>query len=296
MDNLITRVDLDQISRNPVARWIVFLVALGVLAAIDINAELVMLDRSSIYPFLVLAVVPASLSLKIGWRAIQIFRRCCIVIGVSVCGLNVLSIVSNMNEVSQFLSAQRLVYAPLALGLILSFLIKIIEPKKIEKYRTGILEVFLVALFIPLVTAASIHFVAEGLPLTNFISPSALGVCVLISIVCLVHPDFSELRIVERAFNASLAMVVVFVVIGVSTWTFGISSGDIASLGEIIAFATIGILYGSLFALFTICLGGQVDQTNKIVKFFDWHMIEAYAFYALIIMPPLSMLELFNAL
>ena len=75
MDNLITRLDLDQISRNPVARWSVFLVALGVLSAIDINAGLVMLDRSSIYPSLVLAVVPASLSLKIGWRAIQIFRR-----------------------------------------------------------------------------------------------------------------------------------------------------------------------------------------------------------------------------
>lgn len=296
MDNLITRLDLYQFLRNPVARWVVFLVALGVLAAIDINAELVMLDRSSIYPFLVLAVVPASLSFKIRWRAIQIFRRCCIVIGISVCGLNILSIISRLDDVSQFASAQRFVYAPLALGLILSFLIKIIEPKEIEKYRPCTLEVFWVALFIPLATAASIHLVAEGLPLTNFISPSALGVCTLISIVCLVHPDFSELRIVERAFNASLAMVVAFVVIGVSTWTFGISSGDFATLGEIVAFATVGILYGSLFALFTICLGGQVDQSNKIVKFFDWHMIEAYAFYALIVMPPLSILEIFNAM
>ena len=57
MDNSITRLDLDQISKNPVARWVVFLVALGVLAAIDINAELVMLDRNSIYPFLVLPTV-----------------------------------------------------------------------------------------------------------------------------------------------------------------------------------------------------------------------------------------------
>ena len=50
MDNSITRVDLTRF-KNPVAKWVVFLVALGVLAAIDINAELVLLDRNSIYPF-----------------------------------------------------------------------------------------------------------------------------------------------------------------------------------------------------------------------------------------------------
>ncbi len=81
------------------------------------------------------------------------------------------------------------------------------------------------------------------------------------------HPDFSESRIVERAFNASLAMVFVFAVIGVSNWTFGISSGDISALGEIVAFATIGILYGLLFALFRFAWEGKSIKQIKLLSF-----------------------------
>ena len=82
-------------------------------------------------------------------------------IGISVCGSNILSIISNLNKVSQLTSAQRFVYPPLALGLILSFLVKMIEPMNAEKYRMSTLEGFAFAVFTTLVTAVSAHMVAD---------------------------------------------------------------------------------------------------------------------------------------
>ena len=67
MDNLIRRLDLNHISSSPIAKWMVFFIAPGALAKVDIDAGRMILDEDSIYPFLILALVPFSSILKIGW-------------------------------------------------------------------------------------------------------------------------------------------------------------------------------------------------------------------------------------
>ena len=68
MDNLIRRPDLDHISNSSFTKWMVFFIALGALAKVDIDAGRMILDEDSIYPFLILALMPLSSMLKIGWQ------------------------------------------------------------------------------------------------------------------------------------------------------------------------------------------------------------------------------------
>ena len=89
-------------------------------------------DQDSIYPFLLLVLVPASLGLKIGWQAISVVRRCCIPIGVIVCLVNAMAMLANMDSPEGFLLTQRLVYAPLAFGIFLSFSISLSQRLQIN--------------------------------------------------------------------------------------------------------------------------------------------------------------------
>ena len=113
MDKLISKIDPDQIINSTVAKGVAFFFALGALVKVDLDFGRMIFDQDSIYPFLLLVLVPASLGLKLGWQAIFVVRRCCTPIGVIVCVVNAAAILANMDSQQGFLIAKRLVYAPL---------------------------------------------------------------------------------------------------------------------------------------------------------------------------------------
>ena len=135
MDNFISREELDHISNSSFAKWMVFFIALGALAKVDIDAGRMILDEDSIYPFLILALVPLSSMLKIGWQAISLVRRCCIPVGIIVCLLNAVTILGNTSSMQSLMLAQRLIYAPLAFGIFHSFLLKLVKPEDANEFK-----------------------------------------------------------------------------------------------------------------------------------------------------------------
>ena len=293
MDNLKSRIDLDQIANSPVARGVAFFFALGALVKVDLDFGRMIFDQDSIYPFLLLVLVPASLGLKIGWQAISVVRRCCIPIGVIVCLVNALAMLANMDSQQGFLLAQRLVYAPLAFGIFLSFLLNLVEPEIANKYELSFFEICGLFFFsIGAVTLAilSTSYKIDGF--RNFWDLRAIGLCAVIAQVCLVYPDFKNHTTIEKLHRTSLAAVLVFATYGVAMYMYGITSDSVDGLVSGVATSILGILYGSVFSLFTISAGGQSSQTNEQKMFFDWHMIELYAFFMLIVLPPLSFNDL----
>ena len=132
----------------------------------------------------------------------------------------------------------------------------------------------------------------SGTNIFAFIDPSAAFVVVLIICIGLAHPRFSRLNIMSRLNKASLAVVLTFVISGVSIYTYVGSSDDISGAGPLVAFSMLGMFYGWSIAVFTIPANGLNSQSQHDNMLFDWHLIEAYVFYALIIFPPLSFLEL----
>ena len=115
------------------ARWIVFFFTLGTFAIVDSDSGRTFFDRNSVYPFLILMSVSGTLAIKLGWQAVSVVHRCCIPIGIIVGVLNGLSILVDMASMQGLLAAQRLINAPLALGILFSFLLKLVEPRIINR-------------------------------------------------------------------------------------------------------------------------------------------------------------------
>ena len=292
MDNLILRLDLDHISNSPLARWMVFFIALSALAKVDIDAGRMILDEDSIYPFLILALVPLSSMLKIGWQAIYLVRRCCIPIGVIVCLLNAVATLSNMSSMQGLLLAQRLMYAPLAFGIFLSFLLKLVEPAGANEFKPSLFEVCgLYLLLITTILVAIFSVTDDIVMLEAFFNTRVLMILVVIGLVCFVYPDFKDHTPIQKLYKSSLASVMVFSCYGVALHIYGVVSGSQAAMTSGIAQSFLGIMYGSILALFAISVGGQPSQSSEQKMFFDWHMIEFYAFFILIVLPPASILD-----
>ena len=291
MDKLISRIDLDQITNSTAARWIVFFIALSALAMLDLDYGRMIFDEDSVYPFLLLILVPASLGIKIGWQAVSIVRRCCVPIGVFVCQANALSMLANLTE--EFIVAQRLFYAPLAFGIFLSFLLKLVEAEEVKEFKLSFVEICgLSLLSIAAVTLAILSTSFADNVLNSFLQLRAVGICTVIGLVCLVYPDFKNHTVIEKLYRTSLAAVLVFASYGVAIYLYGIASASVEVLARGVATSMLGIMYGSTIALFAISAGGQSSQTSEQKMFFDWHLIELYAFFMLIIMPPISLLDL----
>ena len=287
---------VNDILEAPSLRLFLFCLSLGTLAYFDIRLGGVMLDPNSVYPFLILLLIPASLFFKLGWGAINVVRRSCIATGVFVCVMNLIAILNNMSDVASLRYGMRLIYSPLALGILLSFLISLLSRNEEAVYVLSPKEFMSLSVISVLSISAAMWFqiAQNGLTISAFIMPSAAFVVVLIICIGLAHPRLSSLNIMSRFNKASLAVVLTFVISGVSIFTYVGSSDDFASAGALVAFSMLGMFYGSSIAVFTIPASGQVMQSQHDNMLFDWHLIEAYAFYALIIFPPLSILEYFE--
>ena len=287
---------VNDILEAPSLRLFLFCLSLGTLAYFDIRLGGVMLDPNSVYPFLILLLIPASLFFKLGWGAINVVRRSCIATGVFVCVMNLIAIPNNVSDVASLRYGMRLIYSPLALGILLSFLISLLSRNEEEVYVLSPKEFISLSVISILSISAAMWFqiAQNGLTISAFIMPSAAFVVVLIICIGLAHPRLSSLNIMIRFNKASLAVVLTFVISGVSIYTYVGSSDDFASAGALVAFSMLGMFYGSSIAVFTIPASGQVMQSQHDNMLFDWHLIESYAFYALIIFPPLSILEYFE--
>ena len=292
MDNLIRKPDLDHISNSSLAKWMVFFIALGALAKVDIDAGRMILDEDSIYPFLILALVPFSSMLKIGWQAISLVRRCCIPIGIIVCTLNAVATLNNMSSLQSFFDAQKLMYAPLAFGIFLSFLLKLVEPEGANEFKPSFFEVCcLYLLLITTILVAIFSVTGDAVMLVSFFNTRVLMILVVIGLVCFVYPDFKDHTPIQKLYKTSLASVLVFSCYGVALHIYGFVSGSQELITSVMAQSILGIMYGSMLALFAISVGGQSSQSSEQKMFFDWHMIESYAFFILVVMPPVSILD-----
>ena len=207
--------------------------------------------------------------------------------------MNLILILNNVEDIAYLRYSMRLIYSALGLGILLSFLISLLSRDEDEVYVLSFKEFISLSVISVLSISAVMWFqiAQNGLTISAFINPRAgFGVFFIICIG-LAHPRFSSLNIMSRLNKASLAVVLTFVISGVSIFTYVGSSDDFASAGALVAFSMLGMFYGSSIAVFTIPASGQVMQSQHDNMLFDWHLIEAYAFYALIIFPPLSFLE-----
>ena len=283
----------------PLTRWVGFFVALLSVVIIDNQFGRLLLDPASIYPFMIMMTVPISLGLKNQWNVISVTKMTCIPIGIIVCVMNQVFFLANIDTYEQTIFSARLMYSPLALGIILSFLLPIIESTKGLDRQPDRRNVYIAFISILLSLILSAKFLFEitpniqGMSLNAFFSVEATYIVILIIGLCFIHPKLVFLSPIERIYKASLGIILVSTVFGVSTYVYATAT-DMSLLGGTVATSVLGIFYGALLALFAIVAGGNYRESDQESMFFEWHMIESYAFYTLIVMPPLSIIEVLS--
>ena len=275
-------------------RVFLFCLSLVTLAYVDLRIGGVMLDPNCIYPFLILLSAPTSLCLKLRWHTITIVRKCCLPAGIAACGLNLIVMVSNADDIALIGYRLLLLYTPLVLGIFIFFSLSILENAEVRVFSLSKIEKIALSFvtIISFLAAASAIAIRNDTDLAAFISGRAILMVAFIVFFVFAIPRQHAESVVKKLKISSLVLLLISVTIGVYTYTLAVmEQGNIGNPFESIAFATLGILYGLLLAIFAISAECKSSEESRNDIAFDWHIVEAYAFYALIILPPVNILE-----
>ena len=256
------------------------------------QAGLIDFDKVAL-PFFYLALPNVLLVKQLGWSTATLLSRQLTTIGIVVSVLNLVSLLGNMSDPGQVQSALKFTYAPLAFGVLLSYITLICSPSGIKNLDlTPRLALFLISASVVSLFASwqSIDGATIGL-LLNF---AALQITILVLANAYFYSGYSDLTLTERVNRGSIFVCIVAAVLGIAYYTFLISAGNPSLIGSVIAFILLTILYGSMSCFISTTLGGKSNVSIKEAAYMDWHLIESYVFLTLIIFPPLSLTSSFT--
>ena len=245
-----------------------------------------------VLPFLCLALPNLLLVKQLGWSTLTLLSRQFIAIGIVVSSLNLVSLLVNMSDPSQVQSALKFTYAPLAFGILLSYITLVYSPSSIKnldlspRFTLFLISASVVSLF------ASWQSI-DGATIGYILDFPALQITILVLANAYFYSGYSDLTLTERVNRGSIFVCIVVAVLGIAYYTFLISAGDPRAIGPVVAFILLAILYGSMSCFISTTLGGKSNVSIKEAAYMDWHLIESYVFLTLIMFPPLSLLSSF---
>ena len=249
------------------------------------------LDKVAL-PFFYLTLPNLLLVKQLGWSTLTLLSRQFTTIGIVVSVLNLASLLGNMSGPSEVQSALKFTYAPLAFGILLSYITLIYSPSSIKNLKlTPRLALFLISASVVSVIASwqSIDGATIGLIFIFDVPASIITILVLGN--AYFYSGYSDLTLTERVNRGSIFVCIVAAVLGIAYYTFLISAGNSRLIGSVVAFILLSILYGSMSCFISTTLGGKSNVSIKEAAYMDWHLIESYAFLTLIMIPPESILS-----
>ena len=271
-------------------RVLVFIFGVFSITVIDLAATSVgsILSANSFIPFFVFLSIPLLLSARLKSSVIPLIGRCCVPIGVLVAALNSTNVLANATIAEDLMSA-RLAFSPLALGVLLSYLIPLLEspdkqeyvPKKTEAYFFGCTS---------LVALCGIWTVYFQNPIGWLIETLGIWVVMAVTLISFVYPGGEPLRFSQKFLNSGLFVCVVAAVIGIASYSAAVPLGPKA-LGPAAIIGIDAMLYGAFLTFVATLLGGQSSMEAKEARYFDWHLIESWAFLALMLLGPAPLFE-----
>ena len=243
-------------------------------------------------PFFYLTLPNLLLVKQLGLSTLTLLSRQLTTIGIVVSVLNLVSLLGNMSDPSQVQSALKFTYAPLAFGILLSYITLIYSPSSIKNLKlTPRLALFLISASV-VSLFASWQSIDGGSIGAIFDIPS-LQITILVLANAYFYSGYSDLTLTERVNRGSIFVCIVAAVLGIAYYTFLISAGNPRAIGPVVAFILLTILYGSMSCFISTTLGGKSNVSIKEAAYMDWHLIESYVFLTLIMFPPLSLLSSF---
>lgn len=249
-----------------------------------------MFNKTSIYPFLAFLSLPCLLILRHGDCAIGLIRSSCVPAGVLISALSATSFLGLMIEPEEARMGSRLAFAPIALGIIYSYLFSLLGKYQNKPFSVSRHEGIILGISAFILLAFTVHF--TSMSAGAFVDLDALLIVLVVTLVCFVYDGFGKLNVIEKLNRAALFSCITAAVVGIALYSYGAAVGP-RYMGPPAALAFITSAYGAFMAYVTILLGGQNSYTEKEARYFDWHLIESWAFLALMTLPPLTLLESF---
>lgn len=257
----------------------------------SLKAGLIDFDKVAL-PFFYLTLPNLLLVKQLGWSTLMLLSRQFTTIGIVVSVLNLVSLLGNMSDPSEVQSALKFTYAPLAFGILLSYITLIYSPSSIKNLKlTPRLALFLISASVVSLFASWQSI--DGATIGYILDFPALQITILVLANAYFYSGYSDLTLTERVNRGSIFVCIVAAVLGIAYYTFLISAGDPRAIGPVVAFILLAILYGSMSCFISTTLGGKSNVSIKEAAYMDWHLIESYVFLTLIMFPPLSLLSSF---
>jgi hypothetical protein len=277
------------------ARRLALLVAIPAVAYVDWNMGFTLLNSYSAGAYLIFMAVPVLMAIRHKSQVIGIVSRASVPIGMIVSSLNSIHLFTEMSDLESSMFASRLVFAPLALGVLVSYLLPLLDaaepkPKLILSKKEQIITVALtlVALYVVWVFLFQNQSGFAALTDANPVVISAV-----VTTICMVYPGNENLSKQEKAAKSGLFICVMAAVLGVAFYSGGAAMGP-RFMGPAAAVGVLTILYGSFLVYVATVLGGQNSMDAKEARYFDWHLIESWVFLALMLLAPLTVFESFG--
>ena len=257
----------------------------------SLKAGLIDFDKVAL-PFFYLTLPNLLLVKQLGWSTLMLLSRQFTTIGIVVSVLNLVSLIGNMSDPSEVQSALKFTYAPLAFGILLSYITLIYSPSSIKNLKlTPRLALFLISASVVSLFASWQSI--DGATIGYILDFPALQITILVLANAYFYSGYSDLTLTERVNRGSIFVCIVAAVLGIAYYTFLISAGNPRAIGPVVAFILLTILYGSMSCFISTTLGGKSNVSIKEAAYMDWHLIESYVFLTLIMFPPLSLLSSF---
>ena len=241
-------------------------------------------------PFFYLTLPNLLLVKQLGLSTLTLLSRQLTTIGIVVSVLNLVSLLGNMSDPSQVQSALKFTYAPLAFGILLSYITLVYSPSSIRNLDLSPrLTLFLISASVVSLFASWQSI--DGRTIGNLFDIPSLQLTILVLANAYFYSGYKDFSLIERINKSSIFLCIVAAVWGIAYYTFAVGLREPKMIGPIVAVCLLTILYGSMSCFISTAVGGKNNASTKEAAYMDWHLIESYVFLTLIIFPPLSILS-----
>ena len=251
----------------------------------------VLLDKRVILPFVALLAAPTLYALFRRENPVWALIAASVPAGVATGTINLTTPLVSMQTAEEAV-ASPIVYSPIALGLILSYSLRVIAPAyQYNSEKTGVIGLWGCLMVTVACIASYLLLSVEGAEL--FARRNSLLFLLAMTLCCFALNDQARLTSGEVMARAGLMTCLLAAVYAVTLYTAGAAINDPKQIGPDLATSQVLMGYGALILIAASACGVRPAVDRDLLTR-DWHLTEAYVFITLIVFPPQTLLELMS--
>ena len=269
-------------------------ISMAAIIYIDWDLGLALFAFYSVGPFLIFMAAAACIAILHKLQIIALISRASVPVGVLVAALNTVHMLSSpATDVETAMFSTRLVFAPLGLGILFSYLLPLVDPaeENLKLTPSGTEQLTTVTLTLAALYVVWTILFQSKLSLADLFDSSAVVISVAVTAICMIYPGNENLSLIEKIARSGLFICIMAAVLGVAFYSSTAAKG-LNFIAPAVMLSVLAILYGSFIVFVSTILGGQSSMDAKEGRYFDWHLIESWVFLALMLMAPQTMIEM----